>query len=184
MSNELNKPFAKIESKYLLLHRENYIDEQEDIYSLFESVKQDFQVQDIKYILVHSFDWRKKIVGIYLAIAQRNPLLICDLSEMLFNRNCIILRRSIILSLALIGGKDAGNQIIAFLKEPYDEDSFDEYVAAIEAAKILKYNISTLESKILDRLRNDGASDCDIDISRIRFRRAFNYWHRSKIKEN
>lgn len=180
MSNESNKSFAKLESQYLILNRENYIEEQEDMYSLFESVKQDFTCQDIKDILTHSFDWRKKIVGIYLAIAQRNPLLVCDLCEMLFNRNCIVLRRPIILSLALIGGNPASDQIKVFLMKPYDEESFHEYVAAIEAANILKCDVVTLENDILERLRNDGISNAEIDISRIRFRKAFDYWQRQE----
>ena len=103
MCNTAHSICPDLAAEYLLLHRENYLDEGADIRPRFRHHATRTKEADIMRLLT-ARDWRDRLVGVYLAFNHQTADLRRVIADMLLSVSGRPVRRAICLALALLKG--------------------------------------------------------------------------------
>jgi hypothetical protein len=117
MSDTHNEIFDAVGEKYLLLHRENYIEE-DDVQRLLAPLARRASKKEINRLL-NAPDWRMKLVGVYLVVSQGDSTFARALAEMLSTPGGRQVRRPICIALAVLRDSSAVAGLAAFLYGAY-----------------------------------------------------------------
>ena len=169
--------FSKLLDKdYLALIRENYLEEEEDIRPLVREATAALSASELEEV-IGAPGWRGAVVGVHCAIATGNPEWVRILAARLTDQCPPLLRRPILLGLAILGSEEAFAAIRDFVSRPYVPDAADDYVAAFEALwHVGDRTCTLLQQEREAALLAEGVTRQNIDRSRMRFRKALNFW--------
>jgi Family of unknown function (DUF6000) len=167
----------RVADAYLLLHRENYLDEETDVKIVMRNLAASVTPQERKELL-ESPDWREVILGIYCVIAIQDVASRDRLGTMLLRGKQTMLKRPLCLALTILGGEESAGYVSDFLNMPYEEDAFTEYAAALAAIeKLDPEEHARLEGPLVTRLaKEEYYEPGDFRKSRERFGAALAYW--------
>lgn len=163
--------------RYLILHRENYLEEGGEIRDFVRELSRSIGDGGIQALL-DDVGWRAPIVGVHCVIAARRRPFFEAMGNRLVVGRIGFLRQPICLALTFLGGGGAADSVAAFLDQPYDEEAFYEYAAALEAIERLRpASYGANSDKVLSRLSVESYYDAEaFQESRERFAAALKYW--------
>lgn len=174
-SSEILKLFG---DRYMVLHRENYLEEPNDLDQLVVSAGRDCSDRAIADLLA-SPNWRSAIIGTYCVLGGRRASFASDLRKKLLGSSQPLLRRPACLGLLILRSDELGRDCLALLGRPFADDLGDR-AAALEALRILDspaYAVLRQRTQgDSERVRLDGHM---LAASQARFAAAVAFWARA-----
>ena len=161
---------------YLLLHRENYLDEpgtvRETVRNLGARLTDEHLLE-----LLSDRDWRPRIVGIYCVLGGRRKAFEGKLRGELTREGYSALRRPACLALLAMNTPGLAADLSALLERPLDPEDVAARAAVLEALRLLddpRYDAHAARTR--DHLSAASLASKPFEDSRCRFAVAVKFW--------